>query len=152
MSQKPVFPARFAVFGSRQDAHTLWSPVAAGKTDNSPKTRPRQDRTALCSPVAAEIPCAILWRSVHCAAFCLSRVTIARSTAFCPGRITIVIPPNSDMAYGPLLSPPHSNIAQNRLPNTMIINELLHPFCLRRNSKRDWTEGFNIRMGHHEYV
>ena len=66
LPQKLVFPAGFAVFGSRQDAHTLWSPVAAGKTVNSQKSRPRQDRTALCSPVAAEIPCAILRRSVRC--------------------------------------------------------------------------------------
>ena len=50
LSFQPVF----AVVWSRQDAHMLWSPVAAESTDISPKTRPRQDGTGRCNPVAAE--------------------------------------------------------------------------------------------------
>ena len=58
------------------------------------------------------------------------------------------MPPHSDTADVPQLVPPRSNIARKRLPNMMIINELPHSFCPRRNRKRDGTEGLDTTSIH----
>ena len=124
--QKPVFPAvvcriwvttgrSYAMESCRGRKNGQFTEFAAATGSNGPLQSCR-GRDSVCyfaalGPLRYILPQPSNHRSVRCAAFCLSRVTIARSTAFCPGRITIVIPPNSDMAYGPLLGPLQSNMA-----------------------------------------